>query len=407
MSEISTQPTYNNVETDNIYKDPEVAFEGEVMDGASQVNRTDPHEVLAELSGTLDNYRNSPSFHGLIRNAAIDRGLDIQDVIDQVSKDKAYDPDNFFQNEDVFMDVAQEILDERKGGKSRHDLVAGEMSDTTKQSLDEVKELLGMNRNTVPVQPEAEMVFVLGGAGATPANRLKYTIDMIERGELKTNVIVMVGCERPLVLKRNPSGENELDRAGEAATNSKGELAETESDLMRNTAENVLGFSDDDTQVFEGFDPRVPAEQGFHRDWKITYADIDHPQLGALNIFATSAPMLGDNRFHPDGKPRNRANTSDTMIMMAEMNRDVNPDKPIHTIVVTDAIFTAFQGPDAKGAMAPYGISSETVGYNREYAGLEDWSAGDTLYKQEVLSALRQTRAARNTLRAKLEKTTE
>lgn len=89
--------------------------------------------------------------------------------------------------------------------------------------------------------------------------------------------------------------------------------------------------------------------------------------------------------------------------MLAEMNRDVRPNEPIHVVIVTDAIFTAFQGADAKAALAPYGISCETVGYNREDMGLPDWPGGNTLYKQEVLSALRQTRAARNKLKNALD----
>lgn len=340
------------------------------------------HNVLETsadtLEGAMEGYMHDPDIQELIKVVAEGRGID-------VSEDD-------YTNEESFMQAAQRALDFRNGA-GRDAVKPADLGQEAENALRAVIDKLGMQKDTEPHNPDADMVFVLGAAGAIPGKRLDYAVELIEAGKLDTNVVTLIGSERPLMMQKNAAGLNELDRAGTAGYSKNGVAAVTEFDLLRNAAAAKFDISDDEWQVFNGRDPRVPAEYNYQTDWRIAYHEKD-----GMNIFVTSAPMLDEHRTQPNGQPRNRSNTIDGFIMASEMLRDLDQEKDMHVVMVTDAIYNKFQDADGKSALAPRGITSETVGYTREHAGLPEWPGGNALYIQEVLSTLRQTRAARDTL---------
>jgi hypothetical protein len=324
---------------------------------------------------------------------------DMRQLADEIATFRGIElGDERFDSEESAMDFMQQAFDFRNGA-GRNAVKAIDLGEQAKAALDVIIDKYDMKRDTEPTFQEVDMVFIPGAAGAVPAKRLSYAMELIEAGKLKSNVITMIGCERPIDMKPNTAGTTEIDRAGPAGHNSHGEPAKTESDLMRNTIAVQFGIADEEWETWEGTDPRVPKDLGFQENWKIYHCEKD-----GMHLFVLSAPMLGDARYQPDGSARTRSNTSDGYIMAAEMMRDHNPNEPIRTVTITDSIYQ-FQAPDAEGALAPYGVEADFAGYNRQHHNQPEWPAGDAMYIQEILSLLRQTRAARDYLaRRKAEK---
>jgi hypothetical protein len=319
---------------------------------------------------------------------------DMRTLADEIAVFRSIElADDRFADEESAMNFMQSAFDFRNGA-GRADVKKIELDDEAKDALNAIIDKYNMKSDTEPKFTDVDMVFIPGAAGAVPAKRLDYAMELIEAGKLNTEVITMIGCERPIDMKPNASGTNEIDRAATAGYNSNGEPAKTESDLMRNTIATKFGIKDEEWETWEGTDSRVPKNLGFQEDWKIYYCEKD-----GMHLFVVSAPMLGEDRHYPNGNPRNRSNTSDGYIMTAEMMRDHNPTAPIRTVTITDSIYQ-FQAPDAEGALAPYGVDADFAGYNRDHFNQPEWPAGDAAYIQEVLSLLRQTRAARDYLAA-------
>ena len=372
-----------NVNTENHFKTQKEPSEHPmnhttIEQYSSPIEQSVLEKSANELDMTMEQYRTDPNIQELILSVAEARGVEVNE--------------EDFASEELFMRAAQRALDFRNGA-GRDAVKPADLGERADTALQSVIEQFGMRKNTEPANPDADMVFVLGSAGAIPGKRLDYAVELIEAGKLNTNVITLVGSERPIAMQRNAAGLNELDRAGVAGYNKHGIPAATEFDLLRNTAAEKFDIADEDWQIFTGRDPRVPAEHNYQADWRIAFYEKN-----GMNIFVTSAPMLDENRIQPNGQPRNRSNTIDGFIMASEMLRDMDAKNDMHTVMVTDAIYNTFQDADGKSALAPRGITSETVGYTREHAGLPEWPGGNALYIQETLSVLRQTRAARDTL---------
>jgi len=343
---------------------------------------------LAELTQEMDSLRSNP---------------DIQHLIEDLARDTHYElPEDVFTSEAAFLEAAQATLDFRKG-KTREEVEAITLSEETKDALDRVVDDLKMKQSTEPTHKEKDFdvvwfdtAFVLGAAGFVPAKRLDYLVELMEQGKVDTDVIVMIGCERPITMTPNAQGKNEIDRAGAAGYNTSGEMAKTEFDLMRNTAAAKFDIPDDAWKTVEGTDVDIPEE--FHRDWRIAYTTTKDGKT----ICIVSAPMLSEDRYYPDGNARKRANTADGYIMAAELLSDYFDHLPQartpQALTVTDAVFNRFQSADAIASLAPEGIESETVGFTREHAGLPDWPGGETYYLQEILSTLKSTVKARDAL---------
>jgi hypothetical protein len=325
-------------------------------------------------------------------------------LIEDLARDTHYElPEDAFTSEAAFLEVAQATLDFRKG-KTREEAEAITLSDETKDALDRVVDDLKMKQNTEPTQKEKDFDIVRfdaallpGAAGFVPAKRLDYLVELMDRDKVKTDIIFMIGCERPINMKPNDKGQNEIDRAGAAGYNQAGDIAQTEFDLMRNTAAVKFDIADEDWSTVEGTDVDIPEE--YHRNWRIAYATTKDGKT----ICVISAPMLTEeDRIYPDGNPRQRANTPDGYAMAADLLHDYFGHLPEgespRALTVTDAIFNRFQGNDAKTVLAPEGIDSEAVGFTREHAGLPDWPGGETYYLQEILSSIKSTYKARNAL---------
>ena len=67
----------------------------------------------------------------------------------------------------------------------------------------------------------------------------------MEDGKAETDIIALLGCERKLDMKPNAKGLTELDRAESAAHSKDGTPAETEFDLLRNTAAHKFDIPDE------------------------------------------------------------------------------------------------------------------------------------------------------------------
>lgn len=334
-----------------------------------------------EYEQKMDSYFNDPDIREFISSLAVDRGIIIPDLSHDVT-------------EDEFMDAAQLVLDSRKG-RGRESIVDSPYSDRSKEALETVKENLKMNHNSEPSRTDFDIAFVPGSAGKSPMNRLNYLLKLMEAGYVNTDTIAMLGCERPVDTKPNKAGTTELDRAGAAGYDMSGNPAITEFDLMRNTAAHAFDIADEDWQIFEGQVGSIPEQHRYQYKYKIAYAEKNGKQ-----IFVLSTPMLDEQRLHPDGNYRNRANTKDNVRMSAEMLRDqIGSMEEMNAFLVTDAIFAKFQEADLASVLAPYGVRLQTAGFSRKEADSADWPGGNNYYAQEILSTLRQTRDARNLLR--------
>lgn len=334
-------------------------------------------EVTESIKDRMEAYTTSPLLLDLIRRVANERDISIPD--------EPYDEDTFF-------DTAQKVLDFRNGG-AREDISFTELSGETKASLHELIDIFAMRRETEPSSPDFDVAFVPGAAGKIPANRLAYLRELESNGKLHTSNIVLIGSERPVNLVADSNGLTEIDRAGAAGYNSHGEQAQTEFDIMRNTASVAYGISEDEWDIIEGVDVEVPHDKGYHDTYRVATSKV-----GDQNILIVSAPMLEENRISANGKPRNRANTTDGYLMTAKLF-NVKPEDQLNALVVTDAVFTPFQHVDAEKVFAPFGVKVETAGFTREHAGMStDWPGGDSYYLQEILSTLRSTRDARDAL---------
>ena len=338
-------------------------------------------KVKESIPDRMELYTKSPVLLDLIRRVADERGISIPTT----PEDETYDEETFFT-------TAQKVLDFRNGG-SRENISFTELSSEAKDVLHELIDIFGMRRETEPSSPDFDVAFVPGAAGKIPANRLAYLRELESNGKLHTSNIVLIGSERPVDLKANASGLTEIDRAGNAGYNSRGEQAQTEFDIMRNTASVAYGINEDDWDIIEGIDVEVPHDKGFHDAYRVATTKV-----GDQNIFVVSAPMLEENRISASGKPRNRANTTDGYLMTAKLF-NVKPEDQLRALVVTDAVFTPFQHVDAEKVFAPFGVAVETAGFTRAHAGMDtDWPGGDSYYLQEILSNLRSTRDARDAL---------
>lgn len=344
--------------------------------------RSVAEQTAEQFTEIMEHYVHDPDLHELIAALAEDRGIEIPDLSD---------PD---LDEATFMDAAQKALDVRKG-KGRDEIAGSAFSSRAQEALGTVKHKFNMDIDTEPTIHDVDAAFVLGSSGKTPRARLDYLLDLMEVGKLSTDMIVMIGSERPVNMKPNANGLTEIDRAESAGYDSSGNMAKTEFDIMRNTAAAALSIEDDDWEMITGYDPSVPEHHHYQNQYRIAHAEKNGKQ-----VMVISAPMIGEERFYPDGNRRPRSNTSDGYRMAAQMMRDhAEPGQEFTTVSVTDAIFTPFQEADAKAVLAKdFSIENETVGYTRKRAGLPEWPGGDALYGQEVLSALRQTRAARDYL---------
>lgn len=360
----------------------DMAHEKQTTQSLEHNNNAIVEITAAELNREMNDLRNNP---------------DIQHLIHDLAKDTHYDlSEGAFDSDEAFVEAAQATLDFRKG-KTREETEAIVLSDETKNALDQVIDDLDMKRDTEPLQPHFDVAFIPGAAGIVPTKRLDYLVELMDKGKVDTDVIMMIGCERPVNMKPNAKGQNEIDRAGAAGHNQAGDIAQTEFDLMRNTAAVKFDIADEGWNTVAGTDVDIPEE--YHRDWRIAYTTTKDGKT----VCVTSAPMLTEeDRVYPDGNPRKRANTPDGYAMAADLLRDYfdhlpNGGSP-RALTVTDAVFNRFQGNDARTTLAPEGIESETVGFTREHAGLPDWPGGETYYLQEILSSIKSTRKARDAL---------
>ena len=176
----------------------------------------------------------------------------------------------------------------------------------------------------------------------TPLTHLEHAMELQAEDKLRAPLIVMTGGERPVdeaEIARSKANEiartgNDFDLSGKSVT--------TEFDLLRETAALKLGITDDEWQNFSGDDPTVPHDQGFHTEYRIARA-----YKNGQEILITSAPMLDEDRYSPNGTARNRANTIDSLLMIGE-TMGMGHDTPMRACVVTNAVFTRFQGAAAK-----------------------------------------------------------
>ena len=340
--------------------------------------KTSTHEEETQnITEQFDEFRQSEKLLELITRLAEERELDIPDPT---------------ESEESFMKALQVTFDLRKG-KPREELEGGDLSTEAKELVEELIDRYDLRHDTEPVNPNFDATLILGGAGITPLTRLEYALELEEKGKLKSPLLIMVGGERPV-----PEVEIERTKTGELArTGALFDLSEknvtTEFDLMRETASMKLGIKDDEWEYFEGDEPTIPHDKGFLTTYRVARAFKDGQQ-----VIVTSAPMLDEKRYsdHDPTKPRNRANTVDSLLMISEMMGLENG----RVCAVTNAVFTRFQGADVKKAMAPYNIETETVGMTREHSNLPEWQNGDIgYYIQELLSTIKSTKHARDRLK--------
>jgi hypothetical protein len=231
----------------------------------------------------------------------------------------------------------------------------------------------GLVGDTEPTIKEATAAVVLGGMAKGCWQRTEYLKELLDKGVLSTDTVVLLGSSRQVDEKKE-RGIKGLEYVG---------TAKTEYELMKKAAEAQFGVIFDDDM--EGYDDNVPT--GFDHGWRIAHAtDKD-----GRNIFVLSAPMLAD-QFHKNGNRRDRANTLDTWELFARVAQFGSEE---HIVAVTNAHFRPFQGADAVNALQKSGASAEVVGFEPAHFGDPPKTTEELL--QEMYSAVKSlAKAARS-----------
>lgn len=328
---------------------------------------------LDKLNNEIDGFRHDDELHAFVQEVARTQGTEIADTNDL--------------DEEEFKSILHSMLDTRKG-KGRDEATDVEYSPEALELLEKLKQKYMMVGDTVPEEPDFDMGFAHGGAADTSWRRLGYLLQLINQGKVQTDTIGMLASERPV-------NDAERTRAEKSGYSKSGVPAMTEFDLARNAASDRMDITDDEWTLIEGNDPTIPEQHRYQHTYKIAYAEKD-----GKHVFVLSAPMIVDNRLHPDGKRRNRSNTADTMAMVAKMLTDVRHEPKV--VASTDSVFQ-FQRPDGESRLAPLGVEYHQIGYSRETAGMPDHAP--RYYAQELWSLINQTYKARDYLRNQLNHT--
>ena len=355
----------------------------ELYDSSKELGRFSTIEDTEQhLSETMDEYVSGLTTRRFIDEAARDRGVAIPDMIEAL-------PD-----EQTFLSAAEDVLDSRKG-KVRAEIKGTPYGPAAKAALETVKQELEMTIDTLPQRQHYDAVIIPGGAGSAPRKRLEYIMKLIDEGHLTTNMIIMMGSDRPVNTEPDKkTGKNEIDRAGSGGYNKAGVPATTEAELTRNTIADVLGIADDEWVTEKGYRTSIPEQYHFQHSYDIDYAVTD-----TYHVFNLSSPMLDNQRHHANGKRRSISNTADTLMMVGAMFGDtVREGETPHVLMSCDAIHKAYQGAEAAARLAAEGVECETIGFSRATAGMPEKTDGE--YSQEILSTFKRTRSARDYLRA-------
>ncbi|MFZ2544380.1 MAG: hypothetical protein WAW80_00145 [Candidatus Saccharimonadales bacterium] len=325
--------------------------------------------TLEQLDGKIDTFRHDNDLHLFVHGVAKSLGVEIADI------------DNIDLDEKTYKSAIHSMLDTRKG-KSREEAAEMEYDSDALEILERLKHEYLMVGDSTPEDPECDMGLAHGGAADTIWRRLKYLSELVDAEKINTNTFGALASERSV-------NDAERERAKRSGYSKRGEPAITEFDLARNAASDIFDIDDEEWMYINGNDPTIPEQHRYQSSYKIAYAAKD-----GKHVFVLSAPMIDENRQHPDGKRRNRSNTADTMAMVARMLHDVKSDPKI--IASTDAIFQ-FQRPDGESRLAPLGVKYEQVGFSREWANMPDFTP--RYYAQELWSLINQTYKARDYLR--------
>lgn len=334
------------------------------------------------LSDAMDRYVTGATTRHMIDEIAKDRDVVIPDLMDTVPDEK------------TFLAAAEDVLDGRRG-KVRAEIKGIPYGLTAKDALEIVKQELEMTIDTLPQRGHYDAILIPGGAGMAPRKRMEYILKLIDEGHLTTNMIIMMGSDRPITMKPDEkTGKTEIDRAGTGGYNKAGEPAKTEAELTRNTIADILDIADGEWVTEKGYRSSIPEQYHFQHSY-----DIDYAQTEKYHIFNLSSPMLDEQRHHANGKRRFISNTADTLMMVGAMFGDnVRDGETPHVLMVCDAIHKTYQGAEAAARLAVEGVECETVGFSRATAGMPEKS--DSEYSQEALSTFKRTRAARDYLRS-------
>ncbi|MDB5183267.1 MAG: hypothetical protein JWO47_1051 [Candidatus Saccharibacteria bacterium] len=180
-------------------------------------------------------------------------------------------------------------------------------------------------------------------------------------------MVAMLGRDRPV-------DQAERARAGEYAGD-----AASEFELMIAAAQTVFNAELQADDIYELMDPKIADNLPRHARIAYIQATSHHP-----DIFILSAPMLTDPFEIRNGKlgTRNRTNTRDTYNMLSKVAGFIPGDK---AVAVTNAHFTPFQGADAAGQLASFGVETEVVGFDPNHFGNPAKKSNELL--QEMLTA--------------------
>ncbi len=290
---------------------------------------------------------------------------DIHSLISDIAEARFGEPINYDLGDIKQMQKAmQTVFNFRPAGGERSEQTELPQKELFAERIHSMAEKVGLAGDTVPENPQAQAAIVLGGAGKSPLDRTLYTEELLDKGLLQTDTIVLLGSSRPV-------NQAEIDRGGNYAVGARDEY-----ELMKNAAVEAFGVEFDDNDELQGYEDSVPA--GFEAGWKIAHAQSQDGR----NIFVLSAPVLTEP-FYPDGSRRPRANTADTYKDFAKVAQ-FEPGS--HVVAVTNAHFRPFQGADAVAELNNYGISAEVVGYDPSHFGNPEKKPEELA--QETLSAV-------------------
>ena len=208
---------------------------------------------------------------------------------------------------------------------------------------------LGMMDPPPPSENEYDYMLILGGLATGVEPRVKYAAKLIEDGLKIRKQIAGLGSYREL-----------HDREGEVAAAYLPE-ARNEVDLLAAVMDSHLNTNDQvGLTIEEDCSPEVPSV------W-------EHTLAGGNEVAVYSAANQSDGRA---------ANTAETYELFF---RVATPSISTTVVLITSAIYAAYQHFDATRVLGPHGATVETVGLIASPRQLHPPDA----YRQEVRSTLR------------------
>jgi hypothetical protein len=252
-------------------------------------------------------------------------------------------------------DISSRHWDFRSRNNSeRWEAESPDLSDEVVSAVFDSARRLGLVDESTPRATNYDAVAILGGGRQTPLVRSQFLADLIEKGEVVTPRVYLLGSPRAIIESERQFSDTYAPQAT------------SEFDLMNAAGERAFGLT-----TFGEEAGAVDGSDHPYAQWRLRrYEASDN-----VHVTSISAPTSDLSR---------RPNTGDTYEWLMRHGDLVRGER---VLLVTSAWFTAFQGFDAIRLLdLPHGLHTEIVGFGRDRVPAH---VSPTVLLQEVRSGIR------------------